>query len=128
MQVNPCAKKFRDSVAAVTQAFFRSGPALMIHWTGVTPEVSLQGSSCRSPGSKYSHFFFLFVLEDFISPSLMKEISLDMEFQVIGFVFFQREIFPSTLFLVSEGKSDVTIILVPLQAGCSFPPDPTLTP
>ena len=58
----------------------------------------------------------------------MKEISLDMEFQVIGFVFFQREIFPSTLFLVSEVKSDVTIILVPLQAGCSFPPDPTLTP
>ena len=44
------------------------------------------------------------------------------------FCFFQREIFPSTLFLVSEGKSDVTIILVPLQVGCSFPPHPTLTP
>ena len=95
MQVNPCAKKFRDSVVAVTQAFFRSGPALIIHWTGVTPEVSLQGSSCRSPGSKYSHFFVcLFVLEDFISPSLMKEISLDMEFQVVGFVFFNVKYFP----------------------------------
>ena len=41
-----------------------------------------------------SFLVYLFVLEDFISPSLMKEISLDMEFQVVGFVFFNVKYFP----------------------------------
>ena len=48
VKVNPCVKRSRESVTAVTRAFFRNRPILMIPWTGVTPEVSLKGSSCRS--------------------------------------------------------------------------------
>ena len=48
VKVNPCVKRSRESVTAVTRGFFRNRPILMIPWTGVTPEVSLKGSSCRS--------------------------------------------------------------------------------
>lgn len=50
MQVNPCVKRSREPVTTVTRAFSETGPSGCIPWTGVTPEVSLKGSSCRSRG------------------------------------------------------------------------------
>ena len=45
VQVNPWVKRSTESVTAVTRAFFRNRPIWMIPWTGVTPGVSLKGSS-----------------------------------------------------------------------------------